>query len=278
MPTPSPLVRLPAVAGAFYPREPEALRSLVHGLLRDDPAAVPAPARAVIVPHAGLVYSGTCAARVFARIAPPAIAVILAPNHRGCRSVDAPASLWRAGAFRTPLGDVPIAEHFATALLDACPLAAHDPVAHGPEHAVEVELPFLQVWAPAAAIVPILLAWDDWESCRLLAAALAHVAAEFRESVLVAASSDMTHFETADEARRRDEAALAAIEAMDGERLLETCRRLDVSMCGRAAAATALEAARLAGASTATVADYRHSGMVTGDFSEVVAYAGVVIA
>jgi MEMO1 family protein len=271
-------LRPPAVAGAFYPEDPEVLGKLVRGFLAEAaPASPPAPARAAVAPHAGLIYSGRCAARVFARVAPPSIAVIIAPNHRGWRSVKAGASLWRAGAFRTPLGDVPVAEDFATALLEACPLVAHDPVAHQPEHAVEVELPFLQICAPDAKIVPILLMWDEWEDCRELAAALAGVIADCRDTVLLVASSDMTHFESADDARSKDELALAAIERLDGQALLEVCRRHDITMCGRAPAATVVEAARLAGAKDAKVVDYRHSGLVTGDHSSVVAYAGVVV-
>lgn len=269
-------VRPPAVAGLFYPASPRTLERQVREYL-DEVKTSPLPARGAIVPHAGLVYSGRCAAEVFARLAVPRTVVILAPNHRGLRSTRAGASVWREGVFRTPLGDVGIDADFAARLLERCPLVAHDPVAHGPEHAVEVELPFLLLRAPGVAIVPILLSWDDWESCRALAQALAGVTRESAPDALLVASSDMTHFESAEEARRRDEMALAEVERLDGAALLETCRRHEITMCGRAAAAVVLETSRLLGAGHAEVVDYRHSGMVTGEAGNVVAYAGVVV-
>jgi MEMO1 family protein len=268
--------RPPVVAGMFYPASPRALRTLVEGFFAEvkTPAA---PARGAIVPHAGLVYSGRCAAEVFARTELPRTVVVLAPNHHGLRSQKAEASVWRAGSFATPLGAVRIDGAFATRLLEVCPLVAHDTLAHSREHAIEVELPFLLLRAPETTIVPILLAWDDWRSCRELASALVQVVRECAPDALLVASSDMTHFETADDARRQDELALAEVERLDGEALLEVCHRRGITMCGRAPAATVLEASRQLGAQRATVVDYRHSGMVTGDDSNVVAYAGVVI-
>jgi AmmeMemoRadiSam system protein B len=234
-------------------------------------------ARAAIVPHAGLVYSGRCAGAVFRGLALPPVVVILAPNHTGFGRTPGGAGLWARGAFLTPLGRTPVAAAFAEALARQCPLAAHDPDAHRNEHAIEVELPFLQILSRDTAIVPIVLAWDDWPSSRTLATALADVIQGWGEDVLVLASSDMTHYEPAAAARRKDRLALDAVEQLHGEALLDVCRRERITMCGRAPAAVALEAARRLGATAAEVVDYRHSGMVTGDDSRVVAYAGVVI-
>ncbi len=171
---------------------------------------------------------------------------------------------------------MPIASALAERLCAECELAAHDPEAHVREHAVEVELPFLQTLAPDTAIVPIVLAWDDWTRCRALAHALAHVVHDQAERVLVLASSDMTHYESAARAAAKDRRALAAVEHLDGENLLRICRHEDVTMCGRAPAAVAVETARIGGAAGARVVDYRHSGWVTGDDASVVAYAGVL--
>jgi AmmeMemoRadiSam system protein B len=142
---------------------------------------------------------------------------------------------------------------------------------------VEVELPFLALLAPDTLIVPIVLAWDDWNRCRDLANAIATTVTEWPHEVLLLASSDMTHFESAQAAAVKDRGALEAIERFDAEDLLTYCQDQHVSMCGRAPAAVVLEATRLLGASSAEVVDYRHSGMVTGDDRDVVAYAGVVI-
>lgn len=267
--------RRPAVAGLFYPGDPAALRDLTSSMLGSVDAE-PASAFGAIVPHAGLVYSGQCAAHVWGRVRVPPTVVVIAPNHTG--AVGSPgASVWAHGQFATPLGSVPIAEAFARTLLDRCPLAAHDPSAHRGEHAIEVELPFLQMMAADVAIVPIVLAWDRWEPSFELASALASVTRESEGEVLLVASSDMTHYESASAAERKDRIALAAVRRLDGEDLLAVCRRENVTMCGRAPAAVVLEASRQLGATAAELVDYRHSGFVTGDDREVVAYAGVVI-
>ncbi|MFQ6045676.1 MAG: AmmeMemoRadiSam system protein B [Gemmatimonadales bacterium] len=270
-------VRRPAVAGYFYPDDPDDLRGMVEQFLGEVDAER-RRARGAIAPHAGLVYSGQCAAHVFARVEIPRTVVILAPNHTGRLGAPGGASLWRSGAFDTPLGPVPIDSGFASMLESECDLVAHDPEAHAREHAVEVELPFLRLLAPDSAIVPLVLAWDDWDRCKTLGAALAEAIEKNDGPVLLVASSDMTHYEPADRAAEKDRAALAAVEKLDGELLLRTCHDRNVTMCGRAPAATVLEAARRQGAGSAEVVDYRHSGMVTGDDSSVVAYAGVVVS
>ena len=269
--------RPPAVAGTSYPANPERLAALVRELL-GEPPAVRRGVRAVVVPHAGLAYSGACAGRVFGAIAIPPIVVVLAPNHTGQVRARGGASTWAHGAFDTPLGPVPVAEEFLAALLARCPLVEHDPAAHAGEHAIEVELPFVKTLAPEAALAPLVLAWDDWPSCRELGAALAETVRATATPVLLVASSDMTHYEPAAVCQRKDRMALEALERLDGAELLATCRRERITMCGRAAAATVAEAARLLGARRAEVVDYRNSGWVTGDESSVVAYAGVVIA
>lgn len=268
--------RRAAVAGHFYPSRPEKLRRLVDGFLAD---AGDQRRRAVgaIAPHAGLVYSGACAAHVFGRLFIPPVVVILAPNHTGIVNAPGGASLWSRGAFETPLGPVSVAEDFAAALAADCSLAAHDPDAHWREHAVEVELPFIRMLAPESKIVPVVLAWGDWARCKQLADALTVTIRTWPEDVLLLASSDMTHFEPADRAERKDMLALGAIQALDAKGLLETCASERITMCGRAPAAVVLEAARQLGATRGDLVDYRHSGRVTGDDSNVVAYAGVII-
>ena len=267
--------RRPAAAGLFYPGDAATLRELTSGML-EGVEAEPAVAIGAVVPHAGLVYSGQCAAHVWGRVRVPPTVVVLAPNHTG--AVGSPgASVWAHGQFATPLGNVPVAERFACTLIERCALAAHDPSAHLREHAIEVELPFLQMVAADVAIVPIVLAWDRWEPTADLAAALATVVQDWDGDVLLVASSDMTHYESASVAEHKDRLALEAVQRLDGEDLLAVCRRENVTMCGRAPAAVVLEASRLLGATTAEVVDYRHSGLVTGDDREVVAYAGVVV-
>jgi len=250
---------------------------MVEGMLADA-AGEPGPAVAAIVPHAGLIYSGACAARVFKRIHLPSAVVILAPNHTGYGDNVGGAGAWDRGAYGTPLGTQAVAADFLSRLEAECDLVAHDPSAHLYEHAVEVELPFITLLAPDAQVAPIVLAWDDWGSCKELADALVRAISASEQDVLLLASSDMTHYESADSAASKDRMALEAVERLDGRELLATCRREKVSMCGRAPAAVVLETARQLGAERAELVDYRHSGWVTGDDSSVVAYAGVVIS
>jgi len=268
-------VRQPAVAGTFYPGSPAPLLAAVRELLAV-PGAVPAPAVAAVAPHAGYVYSGRTAGAVFARLEVPRTCVVLAPNHTGAGDAAEGGSLYAVGSFVTPVGEIPVDETAAAALLARCDVLEDDPAAHVREHAVEVELPFLLARQPQLRIVPIVLAWSDWPRTRRLAEALAAVVREAPEPVLLLASSDMNHYESAAVAARKDRVALEAAERLDGEALLDVTRRHQVSMCGRVPAAAVLHAARLLGATRAEVVDYRHSGAVSGDDGSVVSYAGLI--
>lgn len=270
-------IRPAAVAGRFYPDAPDDLRSMVNSFLVEAASPTTAAARGVVVPHAGLQYSGACAAHVFASVEWPAVVVILGPNHTGVVPVRGRASVWVDGGFDTPLGLVSIAEEFAEALCETCPDAVPDRTAHAFEHAIEVELPFLRVVQPSAQIVPVVVNTDAWESCRSIAEALANLIRAWREPVALVASSDMSHYETASNAERKDRMALEQIMAVNGEGLLATCRRYRITMCGRAPTATMLETVRLLGAEQVDVVDYRNSAWVTGDDGNVVGYAGVVV-
>jgi len=267
--------RQPAVAGTFYPGDPPRLLAAVRELLAV-PDAEPRPAVAAMAPHAGYVYSGRTAGEVFARLDVPRRCVVLAPNHTGDGEAAEGGSVYAVGSFLTPVGEVPVDETTAAALLAACDLLEDDPAAHAREHAVEVELPFLLARQPRLAIVPVVLGWSDWPRTRRLAEALAAVVRASAEPVLLVASSDMNHYESAAVAERKDGVALAAAARLDGEALLDVTRRERVSMCGRVPAAAVLDAARRLGATAGAVVHRSHSGQVTGDDRAVVSYAGVI--
>ena len=276
-------LRPPAVSGRFYPKDPAELRATVATLLADarqDVAPAPAaPFRAVIAPHAGYVYSGPTAAKVFSQTDIPGLVVILAPNHTGMATARSGVSLWEAGAFRTPLGDVPVDAESAEGLREISGgVVEVDHAAHEHEHAIEVELPFLQMRRADVRIVPLVIAWDAWQPARALGDILARLVKAAGEPVLLLASSDMNHYEPADVTERKDSRILDAIRVLDGEAVLARCKSERVSMCGRAPAATVLAAARALGGTRAEVVDYRHSGWVSGDNARVVGYAGVVIS
>jgi MEMO1 family protein len=223
------------------------------------------------------MYSGPTAAAVFARTAVPRLVIILAPNHTGVCDAEGGVSLWETGAFRTPLGEVRIDDEFATELLAASTLVGIDHDAHRSEHAVEVELPFLQLIRPDVRIVPLVIAWDAWSQARALGETLARLVRALPEPALLLASSDLNHYEPAQVSEKKDARALEAVTALDGAELLARCNRERISMCGRGPAAVVIAAARALGADRADVVDYRHSGWASGDNARVVGYAGVVI-
>ena len=279
------MIRPPVVSGRFYPKDPAELRATVATLLADARRSTTAgrpdgqTAVAGVVPHAGYIYSGPTAARVFAHITIPGLVIILAPNHTGVVEAQEGVSIWEAGAFQTPLGDVTVDADAARAFIEI----SHDMVgidhdAHLGEHAVEVELPFLQLLRADVRIVPLVIAWDQWAPARRLGEMLARLVQAAGEPVLLLASSDLNHYEPAAVSEKKDQLALEAIEGLDGEELLARCQRERISMCGRGPAAVVLAAARALGAKQAEVVDYRHSGWVSGDNARVVGYAGVVIS
>jgi AmmeMemoRadiSam system protein B len=268
-------VRQPAVAGLFYPGQPAQLLAAVRELL----AAAPGEARpsvAAMAPHAGYVYSGRTAAHVFAGLVVPRCCIVIAPNHTGLGASEQGGSVSAVGSFVTPMGEVPVDEITAADLLARCDVLEDDPAAHAREHAVEVELPFLLARRPDVAIVPIVLGWSDWPRTRQLGEALAELVRAAADPPLLLASSDMNHYESAAVAAEKDRLALAEVERLDGEGLLEVTRRHRVSMCGRVPAAAVLHAAKLLGARRGEVVHTSHSGMVTGDDGSVVSYAGVI--
>ncbi|HYS82518.1 MAG TPA: AmmeMemoRadiSam system protein B [Anaeromyxobacteraceae bacterium] len=261
--------REPAVAGRFYPGSEERLWAEVAALL--GPAGRPRPALGLLSPHAGYLYSGKVAGETWARVEVPTRAIVLCPNHTG---LGARVALWPDGGWRTPLGRVPI-DADLTAALRACPLVEPDRTAHLREHALEVQLPFLQARRPDVAIAALCLGPLSADECEELGRAVA-AAVRDRPALLVA-SSDMSHYLPADVARALDERALARFLALDPRGLHETVRREDISMCGVIPATVMLAAARELGATSAELVRYSNSGDVSGDHESVVGYAGAVV-
>jgi AmmeMemoRadiSam system protein B len=263
--------RQPCVAGRFYPAEPERLRAEVASLL-GAPAGPRRPAVAILSPHAGYVFSGKVAGATWAQVEVPARVILLCPNHTG---LGARVSLWPDGAWRTPLGELPVDAGLAGDLLASGEVEA-DREAHRREHALEVQLPFLQTLRPDASIAALCLGHLTLARCRALGRAVA--AAARARGALVVASSDMSHYVPAEVARRKDRMALERVEALDDRGLHEVVEREDISMCGYVPATVMLAAARELGAKAGALVLYRTSGDVTGDDSSVVGYAGAVVA
>ena len=264
------MLRRPAFSGSFYPGDPETLRRDVEGRLeRTGPRS---GVTALMAPHAGYVYSGGVAGSTYAAAELPGRLVILGPNHTGC---GAPLALYGSGEWETPLGRMPVDADLAGRLQKACPLLEADVEAHSREHAIEVQLPFLQVCTPGARIVPVCVGTPRITDLRALGAALAQVISSLEEPAAILISSDMTHYESREVAERQDRKALEALERVEATALYEVVQRERISMCGVYPAVAALEACRLLGARSGEILAYATSGDVTGDFSSVVAYAGM---
>src|SRR5574341_500383 len=260
------MVREPAVAGRFYPGSPARLAADVDGWLRPGERTA---AKGLVAPHAGYMYSGAIAAEVYRRVEIPARAIVLGPNHTG---LGAMAALWPEGRWRTPLGEVPIDAELTAALASA-PGVQLDDQAHLHEHSLEVQVPFLQRSQPALSIAAICLGPLSWKGCEALGKALGKAASA--AGALIVASSDMSHYISAAEARAKDRLAIERILALDPAGLYEVVRREKISMCGFIPATVMLVAAREMGATSAELVRYGHSGEVTGDDAQVVGYAAI---
>jgi AmmeMemoRadiSam system protein B len=276
----SSVVRHPAVAGRFYPRDREDLREEANSYLSQG-AASPAATQAIgcIAPHAGYMYSGHVAGAVFARIKIPQSCIVMCPNHTG---VGRALAIMSEGEWETPLGNVKIDGALAASLKERCPALQEDASAHRGEHAAEVELPFLLLRQPKLTFVPIALGTTQLDALEQLGFAIAgviaaHTVAANKDPVLIVASSDMNHYESDVVTRAKDHWAIERILTLDARGLHEVVTQQKISMCGVGPAVTMLTAAKKLGAKSAELVKYATSGDVSGDRDMVVGYAGVVV-
>jgi len=267
------MLREPAVAGRFYPADPAILAADVRSYL--SPPRPHAKALGCIAPHAGYIYSGQVAGTVFSRVQIPQICIILCPNHTGHGH---PLAVMDEGAWRTPLGKVEIDNVLARKLLESFPALTPDLAAHELEHAIEVELPFLQVLRPDVRFVPIAVGTGRLLFLEQLGESIAQVIRESNTEVLIIASSDMNHYEDDATTRIKDHKAIDQILALDPVGLHQTVINESISMCGFGPAVAMLTAAKRLGATHAELVQYATSGDVSGDRDSVVGYAGIVIS
>ncbi len=267
-----PSVRHPAVAGRFYPRDPDTLMADVQSYISSREETV--PALGCIVPHAGYIYSGHVAGAVYARLHIPKRCILLCPNHTG---MGRPLSIMSDGAWETPLGSVPIDSALASTLKQRFRLLTEDAAAHRAEHAAEVQLPFLQARRPDCTFVPIALGTGQFDVLETLGEAMAEVVGAQDERVLIIASSDMNHYESDQVTRVKDHKAIERILALDPRGLFDVVMNEDISMCGFGPTVAMLTAARRLGATSAELIKYATSGDVSGDREMVVGYAGVLV-
>lgn len=264
--------RHPAVAGQFYAGSAQQLRSDLAALIPHQHDK--GHAAGIISPHAGYVYSGAVAGQLFGSLEIPATVLILGPNHRGA---GAAAALYPDGEWLTPLGSVPINARLNALLEQQVPFVVPDALAHQYEHSLEVQLPFIQYLRPDVTLSAICLAHGDFGAVRRIGEGIAAAVRAFGQEVLIVASSDMTHYESADAAQQKDTMALERVLAFDPQGLLQVCHERRITMCGVIPAAVMLVATGLLGATNAELTAYATSGDVTGDNRQVVGYAAVKV-
>jgi AmmeMemoRadiSam system protein B/AmmeMemoRadiSam system protein A len=273
--------------GMWFPGDPEQLATMVDSYLADakeDTEKIEGEPIALIVPHAGYIYSGWVAAYAYRQIGGLEYdtVVVIGNTHAGGGTV--PIAIWARGAYETPLGAVPVDEEVAAALLAADSRILFDRAGHESEHPVENQIPFLQrVISGDFKVVPIVLHDDSLEVAELLSQALVEALAG--RKALIVASTDLAHWPAYDDARASDAAMLAAVETLDPQVLLDTDREwmgkgipnLATTMCSKGSVLTAMLAAPQLGANQVTVLKYANSGDVPiGDRSQVVGYGAVM--
>ncbi|MDX2480252.1 MAG: AmmeMemoRadiSam system protein B [Desulfuromusa sp.] len=266
------MIRQPAVAGSFYPADPAQLNQELDQFL---PAgSVPRPAKALIVPHAGYVYSGAVAGELIGGTQIPKTVVLLGPNHQGAGHDIAVSN---ADSWATPLGNVPVAASLRSKMCREIPELATDDRAHQFEHSLEVMLPFLLRCQPDLQIVPISLLSLNYQDAASLGRSLGQFLCQQAEDVLLLASSDMNHFQDSETTEKLDFLAISAMTSFDPQALYHTVAQNRISMCGVLPAVVVMCAAKEMGATECKLVRYAHSGQVNGDNSRVVGYAGLAI-
>ncbi|HKV24704.1 MAG TPA: AmmeMemoRadiSam system protein B [Candidatus Acidoferrum sp.] len=269
------MLRQPAVSGRFYPSDSTELAALVRSYAPSAASQGQIHARACLVPHAGYLYSGHVAGAVFARLALPEKIVLLGVRHypRGEN-----AAILSSGAWRTPLGDALIDEELAAKLRSECPLLREDTVAHATEHSLEVQIPFLQVLRPNFRFVPIALGSQRFEELTRVGEGIARALGDTDEEILLLTTSDLNHYEDDATTRIKDSKAIDRIMALDASGLYATCRDEAISMCGLGPTVAMLTALNLWGKTAPELVRYATSADVSGDFSAVVGYAGMIFS
>ena len=267
------MLRLPAVAGQFYPANPRELSRLIRQFTTTEAPVEKVPAKACMVPHAGYVYSGGIAGAVFSRLILPKKIIIVGVRHS---PPGADLAILSKGAWRTPLGDAPLDEELAYKVREACPSLREDSVAHGPEHSLEVEIPFLQALQPGFTFVPIAVGTLRFAELQQLGLGLARVLTASQEEILIVTSSDMNHYEDDETTRQKDAKAIEKLQAVDAQGLYEVCRTQGISMCGLGPAVATLTAMKELGVTHGDVVRYGTSGDMSGDRDAVVGYAGMI--
>jgi len=265
--------REPAVAGYFYSNNPKELRFHLSTLIKFKENKI--KAKGAIVPHAGYMYSGWVAGKVYGSIVPPDVAIILGPNHTG---LGERVSIFLGESFITPLGEVLIDKEIAEDLAKRVSFLKKDVMAHLHEHSIEVQVPFLQYINPKIKIVPICLGKMNLEEIIELGKEIAETVKKHSDKyIVIIGSSDFSHYVPHEVAKEKDMLAIKEILKLSEKSFLEIVFRERISVCGYNPIAVTINACKNLGAEKAELIDYMTSGDVIKDYSSVVGYGGIVI-
>ena len=264
-------MRNPSVAGYFYPASASEINAMMAKYI--DKNAPKEEVVGLLAPHAGYQYSGAVTGATVSRIEFKDTFIIMGPTHTGLGS---PFSVWTEGSWKTPLGDVEVDAELAKKIVASSRYLEEDYQAHREEHAIEVQLPFLQYVNPDVRIVPIILSGAPASTYKEIGRDIARAIKELKREAVIMASGDMTHYEPHETAREKDMKAVEAMLALDEDELTRRYRGLNISMCAYGPVVCLITAAKELGATGAELVMYRTSGDATGDKSAVVGYAGVI--
>ncbi len=269
-------VRQPAVAGSFYPARASELRDMMKGFLEQvKPVELDGELVALVVPHAGFVFSGQVAAYSYKQLQGREFdtIILIGDSHR---ARFAGVSIGNYSAYRTPLGDVPVDKALVERLIKESEEIDFHPQAHKGEHSLEVQLPFLQTVLKEFKIVPIIMGERSLETCKILGDAL--IKHTKGKNILFIASTDLSHFHPYHKAVEIDKRAISAMERLDGRLLFQGLEDNEYELCGGAATVTTMLVAKKLGAEKAQLLKYANSGDVSlGDKFRVVGYAAMAI-
>ena len=271
--------RKTCVAGQFYPDDPDELINVVKTHLGNNKSQAKSSsdtekALAIMIPHAGFIYSGNIAGTTYSTVNIPSTIVLIGPNHTG---LGAAAAISNVKEWQSPLGTVKVDRPLAELVEDSSPLFTFDDLAHQREHSLEVQLPFIQHINPNTSIVPITVSTKNIKDCQEMGKGLARAIDASDKEVLIVISSDMNHYESDRVTREKDQMAIAQCLHLDGPALIDVCNKRGITMCGAVPMAIGMTAAKELGADSSTLTGYTTSGEVSQDTEQVVGYAGIMI-
>ncbi len=263
-------IRIPAVAGTFYPADPKEILSMLR---RWNPTLEDQRARAIVVPHAGYIYSGETAAKVYAKVRVPERVLLLGPNHTG---LGARVAVYPEGRWRVPLGEMAVDEELTRALLEGLPEATPDTLAHREEHALEVQVNFLLWRNPHARGAFVVLKVLSWAQIQEMARHMVQLLQPFPDLLLVV-STDLSHYYPESVAQKLDAILIDALRRVDPEALWRATMEEGINMCGFIPATLLLAYLREQGyEGKGELVEYTTSARTSGDCGSVVGYAGVI--